>query len=269
VTPMSEPVENYLDELLARLHGAPSAVRRMMAETELHLYTAVEEGLSQGLDVPAAGFQAVRRFGSAEQVARAWNAQAPAEPMRSFVHRLAGELALLAGVGLTAIGISGLLARLMTAMWGLRFMFADPPGTRYTVGQCHYWLRLHPHAAGCTGAYLAESLTDGTDARFAAGVIGVAVLTIVGIQRRRRGIRLLTPPSTLTAFAAAALFTAASTALLALGADDLRIAGGNGAGQWLSGAVVSFPLAVLFIWLFLRQGRRTPSTADPNRAATR
>jgi hypothetical protein len=257
MTQVSEPVEDYLNELLGRLHGSPAAVRRMMAETELHLYTAVEDGLSQGLDISAAGLHAVTRFGTAEQVARAWNAQAPAEPLWTFVRRLAGELMPLAGVGLTAIGVSGLLARAMTTLWGLRFMFADPPGTRYAVGQCHSWLRLHPHSAGCTSAYLAESLADGTQARFAAGVVGVAVLAGVAIHRRRRGARILTPPSMLATFTAAALFTAASIALLGLGSDDLRVAGGNGAGQWFSGAVVSFPLAVFFGWQFLHQGRRT------------
>lgn len=257
----SEPVEEYLDDLLGRLHGAPRAVRRMLTETELHLYTAVEVGLSQGLDESTAGQQAVARFGPVDQVAREWNAHAPAASLVAFGRRFAGELSQLAVIGLVAIGISGLLARLMTSLWGLRFMFADPPGTRYTPGQCRYWLAIHPHAGSCTGAYLAESFADGTQARYAAGLVGLGLLAIVAITRRRRGVRLFAPPTVLTAFTATALFAAAAVALISLGADDLRVSGGNGAGQWLSGAIVALPLAVLYGWGFLHLGRRSPLTA--------
>lgn len=260
MTPRSEPVEAYLDELLGRLHGAPVAVRRMLTETELHLYTAVDDGLSEGLDEPAAGQRAVARFGSVERVAREWNAHAPAESLVVFGRRLVGDLAPLAGVGLVAIGLSGLVARLMTGLWGLRFMFADPPGTRYSAGECRYWLFLHPHAGSCTSAYLAESLADGVHTRYAAGLIGLALLSIVAITRRRRGIRSFGRPTALTAFTAASLFAAAAIALIGLGADDLRVSGGNGAGQWLSGAVVAIPLAVLYGWQFLHVGRRSPLT---------
>src|SRR5665213_1721292 len=77
---------------------------------------------------------AVARFGSAERVAQMWTASAPPKPMppvKVMLRRAATQLALLAGVGLVAIGVSGLIARAMTSLWGLRFMFADPPGTTY------------------------------------------------------------------------------------------------------------------------------------------
>jgi HAAS domain-containing protein len=261
MTPRCEPVERYLDDLLGRLHGAPAEVRRMLAETELHLYAAVDDGLSAGLDETAAADEAVARFGPVERVAREWNAHAPAESLLVFARRLIGDLMPLAGVGLLAIGLSGVVARVMASIWGLRFVFADPPGTRYSSGECRYWLFLHPHAGSCTNAYLAESLADGTHARYAAGLIGLGLLAVVTIIRRRRGSRVFEPPTVLTAFTATALFAAAAIALISLGADDVRVSGGNGAGQWFSGAVIAIPIAVVYGWQFLSLGRRSLLTA--------
>ncbi len=250
-------IERYLDDLLAQLRGAPADVRRMLTETEQHLYASTADGVAAGAVPDVAAADAVRRFGSAETVARQWNASAPAEPTGVLLRQLAGQMAPLVGVGLVAIGLSGLAARAMTAIWGLRFMFANPPGTTYPAAACQYWMSLHPSARSCTGAYLAESFADGLVARFAAGLLGLAVLSVVAVVRRRKGRPLLAMPRLLVSFSGAATFSLATMALIALGVDALRVAGGNGAGQWLSGAVVALPVAIGYAWAFLSSGRRT------------
>jgi hypothetical protein len=68
----------------------------------------------------------------------------------------------------------------------------------------------------------------------------------------------MTAPPLLTSFGSAALFVATTAALVGLGGDAMRISSGNGAGQWLSGAVISFPVAIAYGIAFLRSGRRAP-----------
>jgi lysylphosphatidylglycerol synthetase-like protein (DUF2156 family) len=252
-------IESYLDDLLAALVGEAGAVRRMLTETEAHLYADLDSGMARGLGLDDAARAAILHFGPAPRVAHEWSASAPPKPMPplpTMLRRGATQLAPLLGVGLVAIGISGLLARAMTALWGLRFMFADPPGTTYPAASCSHWMSLHPRAATCTSAYLAESLSDGLDARYAAGLLGIAVLAVLAIRRWRRQMSLISLPSPTTALVAAGLFCAATVALAALATDAIRVAHGNGTGQWLSAAIVTLLVAVSYGLAYLRSIHR-------------
>jgi len=131
-------------------------------------------------------------------------------------------------------------------------MFADPPGTTYPASSCSHWMALHPHAATCTSAYLAESLADGLDARYAAGVLGVVVLAAIVIFRRRRQLTVIVLPSPVAALITGGVFCAATIALAALATDAIRVAHGNGAGQWLSAAIVAFLVAGGYGLAYLR-----------------
>jgi hypothetical protein len=250
-------VEEYLDELFVALRGQPRQVRRMLAETEEHLRLAIIDDLARGTPAEDATVAAVARFGGAAEVARAWNASTPAEPMPTFLRRLAAQLVPLAGTGLIAIGLSGVIARIMTALWGRTFMFADPPGTTYPAAACRSWLSLHPSAASCTNAYLAEAQADGLLARYAAGVLGLVLLGVVVIIRRRRGLPIFGRLTLLSSFTATVVFLGAALGLLGLGVDSIRTSGSHGAGQWLSGAVIALPLAVAYSFTFLRSARRS------------
>jgi hypothetical protein len=174
---------------------------------------------------------------------------------------VATHLAPLLGVGLLAIGISGLVARAMTSLWGLRFMFANPPGTTYPASACRYWMSLHPSAASCTSAYLAESFADGLQARYAAGLLGLVVLGVLAARRRLRRAPLISPPSPNASLIAVAVFCAAAIALAALGADAIRVSHGNGAGQWLSAAFVALLVSVSYGLAYLQSVHRQPATA--------
>jgi hypothetical protein len=255
----SDIIESYLDDLLADLVGEAGAVRRMLTETEAHLYADLDRGVARGLGRDDAARAAILHFGPAERVGREWSASAPPKPLPPLPKMLrngAAQLAPLLGVGLVAIGISGLLARAMTALWGLRFMFADPPGTTYSASSCSHWMSLHPHAATCTSAYLAESLSDGLDARYAAGMLGLAVLAVLAVRRWRRQMPLISLPSPITALIAGGVFFAATVALSALATDAIRVAHGNGAGQWLSAAIVALLAAVSYAIAYLRSIHR-------------
>jgi len=258
----SDIIENYLDDLLANLVGEAGAVRRMLTETEAHLYADLDRGVGRGLAPDDAARAAIAHFGPAERIAHEWSASAPPKPLPPLPKMLrngATQVAPLLGVGLVSIGISGLVARAMTALWGLRFMFADPPGTTYSASSCSRWMSLHPHAPTCTSAYLAESLSDGLDARYAAGLLGLAILGALAVRRSRRHLPLITLPSPVTALVAGGVFCAATLALLALATDAIRVAHGNGAGQWLSAAIVALLVAVSYSFAYLRSIHQRPA----------
>jgi hypothetical protein len=149
----------------------------------------------------------------------------------------------------------------MTSLCGLRFMFADPPGTTYPASSCRYWMSLHPRAATCTSAYLAESLADGLNARYAAGVLGLVVLAAIAVRRQLRRAPLISPPTPSTALIAVAIFGAAAVAFAALAADAIRVSHGNGAGKWLSAAFVALLVCVGYGLAYLRSIHRRTATA--------
>lgn len=251
-------IEAYLDDLLAHLRGAPSEVRRMLAEAESHLRESMADllGGEGGRDDADAARTAIARFGPAADVARVWNATAHAEPLGAFVRRLAGQLVTLVGVGMVAVGVSGVVARLMAIVWGDRFVFADPPGTQYSASDCRYWLSIHPAAGTCTKAYLAEASADAVLARFVVGAVGVLILGVAVAIRSRSGRPVVAAPPTLTSAIGAAVFAVACLGLIALALESVRRADGNGAGQWLSGAAIALPCAVGYGVAFVRSGRR-------------
>jgi hypothetical protein len=256
MTSDDSPVEIYLDALLDRLRGEPREIRRALSEAEDHLYSAVTEATQSGTERHQAETDAVAAFGTSAVVAAAFNSAGPSTSGPRMWRALAGQLTTLAGIGLVAIGLSGGLERAMTAAWGRVFVFADPTGTQYPASACRYWESIHPHATGCTQAAIAESMADGLVQRYAAGVIGVVILLLVAAIGRRQGTSLagaLAAPVPIVIGAAS--FTVAAVVFVALGLDRIRIANGNGAGQWLSAAVLSVMFAAAYLTLFWQRAR--------------
>ncbi len=100
-------VQRYLDELALQLHGPAAQVRRVLAETEAHLYEAVEASSSSVVDPELAQAEAVARFGSPAQVAGAVNQAAWTRVRRPVAGAAAATLVRLAAAGLIAMGIRG------------------------------------------------------------------------------------------------------------------------------------------------------------------
>lgn len=247
------PIENYLDDLLGRLSGRPSEVRRALREAEDHLYSDADARVAAGEDRHAAELETVARFGNAAAVAESFNLTHRTATLREVIE----QLIALAGLGLVAIGISGLVEIAMTAIWGKVWVFADPPGTHYQAASCRYWESLHPHAVGCAQVYVAEAMSDGLLYRFVAGTVGLVVLAVLVVMGRRSGRRIrgvLATPVTVVLGGVAS--SAAAAVFLAVGADRLTTGSGHGAGQWLSAVVVSVPIAAAFGWAALRRIRR-------------
>jgi hypothetical protein len=250
------PIEAYLDELLGRLRGEPRDIRRALCEAEDHLYAIAHAEVAAGADQHNAETKAIAQFGAAGTVANALNSGLPLAA-RTGPRSLPSQLTAVVGVGLVAIGLSGFLEQAMTWIWGSRFTFADPAGTRYPASACQHWESLHPHAATCMQAYVAESMADGLAQRYLAGLAGIAVLLTLVLIRRRRGQALAGSfGGVIPALLGTAAFGVAAVIFAALGADRLRVAAGNGAGQWLSAAVISAACAIGYLWVVTRLARR-------------
>lgn len=240
----SEPIEDYLDELLSCLRLPPRATRRLLAETEDHLRESAEAAIHSGLSRTAAEQAAVRAFGPADRVAA--EAAAGRRPDVTTLLRLSvWSLLVLGGVALVAIGLSGGVAAAFTAVAGPRFVGGMPQ--TYSAGLCHYYLSIHPSAATCRAAATLENSQDAVSLRLLAGMLGVGLVAVAAYLRRRLNAELSLQRmfDAMSALAATIAFAVAAVWLVGTATDLAVRHGGAGAGWYLSGGVISLGAAAL------------------------
>jgi hypothetical protein len=217
------PIEDYLDDLLRSAHADPRTTRRLIDEANDHLFSAAADLEAAGMTRFEAEREAVRRLGPASGVLQG-------SSRRSFAAlflEVLGASVLLGGCGLVAIGLSGAVAALMNALFGLRFVGGA------TVG-------------GTGGHGVTETAQDAVTLRVLAGVLGLVVLAGYALFRRStRGPTVL--PNGLVDALGAAAFAAATVVLAGASVDQGMSSGaGHGVGFFLSGALVSLAGTVLF-----------------------
>lgn len=218
---MSEtPIEDYLDELLRRTRADARTTRRLLDEASHHLHAATTELEAGGMPPQDAETEAVRRFGPVTPIVRATS-------RRSFA-ALASETLraalFLAGCGLVAIGISGLVALVMNLWFGRSFV----GGVRFFADQ---------------GASINETADDAVVLRVIAGLVGLLMLLGYLAMRRHAKFPPVLPAGLVEALGAAAF--AAGTAGLAIASADQAVQNGtSGVGFPLSGALVALPVTV-------------------------
>ncbi|MEO6472430.1 MAG: permease prefix domain 1-containing protein [Aeromicrobium sp.] len=217
-------IDEYLDRLLADLHGSPKTVRRILTEAENHLREKAEALEREGSTPEDAECEAVSQFGSAEMVARAFGRIG----VKDFVH----PGLVLGAVGFLAIALSGLLAEAMGRIWGAGFVAGDLPGTTYTPARCSEFTEYFP-GRSCLEAAAMHHWGEVVQYRVAAAVLGLACLAALRFVRRRTYL-----PATFVPIAGAALFGLAAIVLLG---DALNSAtqGGNGIGASLSAGIIA------------------------------
>ena len=247
---MTDRIDDYLDRLLQELAGRPADVRRVLVEVESHLLDAVDEGVASGLDEAAAVDAALARFGSPTTVARRYRRTSLPLPVR---RELGYALALMAAVGLLAIGASGIASMGMRAAFGSQFVAGDTPGVTYTADRCADFERFHPESPDCAAAAGAHHADEVETYRVAAGVLGALVLGGRWWFRRRREPIIGVLPDGMVATAGTAVFGMAGMILAAQGVTGLLAEGrDHGAGQWLSASIVSLVVACGFAVTLLR-----------------
>jgi hypothetical protein len=263
-------IEGYLDRLLGHLRGSAHDVRRILAETEEHLRDATAELVAAGVSEEEAQRRAIERFGDPRAVARRFSARLAPVPPTVVAAELAGTALLLGGVGLVAIGVSGLVAELLGRLLGAGFVAGDLPGLTYTPQRCAEFLEYFPDAGGCEQAAALHHWGEVVEYRVAVGVLGLLVLGAFLLWRRGRGGRrpeyLGVLPDGFVATVATSLYGLAAAVLALEGLDALLVAGGDGAGQWLSGTVVALAMASRYgISLYrtvLTRARLGPATSQ-------
>lgn len=255
-----ELVERYLDELYDALRGPARHARRVLAETEAHLHDAVDARVAAGATPADAERSAIADFGPVADFARACNRVSARERALALLADLRIPAIFLVGVGFFAIGLSGAIDRVLTSAFGAQFVFGDPPGTRYSAADCQHWMSLHPQAATCTQAYLAEARDDGLAQRFVIGVVGVLILVALLWWSRLR-TRALRVPVPLVSAVAAAAFGTAGVALTGYGVNRAVNFGSHGPGDFLSAGGVCVAFAAVAAVVFARtwEARRTLS----------
>ncbi len=269
-------VQRYLDELAVRLHGSAAQVRRVLAETEAHLYEAVEASSSSAADPDVVRAQAVARFGSPAQVAAAVNQAAWTRVRRPVVGAAAATLVRLTAAGLIAMGITGVVARVVAAVSSTAAVYGFPAAAQPPVSSCRYWLSVHPGIVGCRQAATLEASSDVTLTLGVAGLLGVFVTLALAAHRRRSARPVVLPPMVGPAVGAA-VFGVAAVGSAVLAASDAVVLATWGVGLYWSAAATCAVAAAgstgLLIralpasYTFAQVGRRVTTADRPARTA--
>lgn len=229
--------------------GEPSygIKRNILAECEDHLREAAHRAGETGTSPEQAERLAVAAFGTPRLVARRFAAEEGRLLPPSVLLNLVVALALLGGVGLAAIGVSGAVSADFGAAFGKTFVSGDQSGVTYTPDRCKEPLEYAPGADDCEASAVSDHFDEIVTDRIAVGVLGLLALGGYLVVRRRyprlSGVRLL--PEGFSAIAGAALFGVAAAALLFQSLGQLSFGGSSGAGGYLSGGLVA---AIVFVW---------------------
>jgi hypothetical protein len=221
---MSEtPIEDYLDELLRRTRADARTTRRLLDEAGDHLHAAATELQACGMSRQQAETEAVLRFGPVTPIAHATTRRS----LVALSFETLRAALFLAGCGLVAVGVSGLVALVMNLWFGRSFV--GGPGIFQIQG----------------GATVTETADDAVVLRVIAGLVGMLMLLGHLAVRRHVNSPPVLPAGLVDALGAAAF--AAGTAGLAIASADQAVQNGSsGVGFTLSGALVALPAAVYF-----------------------
>jgi hypothetical protein len=251
---MSDPrdlIEEYLSDLRASLQLAPQDAELVVAEAEDHLRETAACGLAAGMTGPEAQLAAISAFGPVTAVVRA-HAARPAGFIRGRTPAaVLGDLILagwkLAGTGLAAVGVSGLVVLVMNLAFGRAFTGQAPAGMSFGKADCAHWMSLWPGARTCATAHMLEASSDAVVLRIGAGAMGVALLVAYGVVRyvqRRRGRGPVVVLAGYFPLLAAAVFGAGALGLAVAQLTGFAIT--QGPGTYLSGALVAAAAAAWY-----------------------
>jgi hypothetical protein len=251
---VSEPrdlIGEYLTELRGRLELAPADAELVVAEAEDHLRETAACGLAGGMTGQEAQLAAISAFGSVTAVVRAHASRPDGFVRGRTPAAILGDLILagwrLAGTGLAAVGVSGLVVLVMNLAFGRAFTGQAPAGVSFHRADCAYWMNLWPGAHSCGMAHMLEASSDAVVLRAGAGVLGVALLVSYGIARyllRRRGRGPVVVLGGYFPLLAAAVFGAGAIGLSLAQLTGFTVT--QGPGSYLSGAVVAAAVAAWY-----------------------
>ena len=247
MTDHENEIDEYLDDLCARLRGDPATVRRILVETESHLRDAVDAGAT-----PA---EAIARFGDSDVVAMA-HQRTSRRPWSHIVGQLVATAFLLGSLALVAVGLSGLMAAGMDAAFGPRFVAGDTPAVTYSTQRCADFEEYTSTNMPCAAAAARHHTDEVETYRIAAGVVGAVFLAVRKLARRRwpHLVDLDLPASTTSAVAATA-FAFGLVIIAAQASAGIDAGTAAGLGQWLSAAIIALAFMTIFTHRFVHRLR--------------
>jgi hypothetical protein len=268
-----DPIDAYLDELLSRLRGPASDVRRTLGEAEAHLRDAVDEQVAAGTELAEARRVSIERFGSVAQVASTANRSLAG---RTAAHALAALFWAAGGmvaVGVTSVGVAAVLARALAGLTSTAFVFAVPTGAMLPADRCAHWLSVQPGATACSQAAMLENSSDTFQLYTGGAVIGLVLLGVAfalrAIVRRARGTAyagIVLPPAAVPAIGAT-VFGGTGVALLSAGLSDVMLPALWGRGLWFVDAGVALVVALIYAVVFARAVLAGPGTIGGSTSA--
>jgi hypothetical protein len=244
-------IGEYLRDLGDSLELAAEEAGRVVAEAEDHLRESAAFGLAAGMTEHEAQLAAISAFGPVTAVVRA-HASRPDGFIRGRTPAaILGDLVLagwkLAGTGLIAVGVSGIVVLLMNIVFGRAFTGQAPAGVSFPQARCAYWLSVWPGARTCAAAHMLEASSDAVILRAGAGVIGTALLLAYGVVRyvqRRRGRGPAVVLAGYFPLLAAGVFGAGAVGLALAQLTGFAVT--QGPGTYLSGALVAAAAATWY-----------------------
>ena len=159
---------------------------------------------------------------------------------------LALGVLFLAWVGFVSIGASGVVAAGMQAAFGAGFLAGDLPDVTYTADRCADLKEYAPSSASCAEAAALHHADETVTYRIAAGVLGLLLLGVWLVARRRDVDPREGLPPGLVEAAGSALFGVVGLALVAQGLELLALGPSTGEGADLSAGIVSVAVAAFF-----------------------
>jgi hypothetical protein len=244
-------IGEYLIDLRRRLELAPDEAALVVTEAEDHLRETEACGLAAGMTEHEAQLAAISAFGSVTAVVRAHASRLAGFTRGRTPAAILGDLILagwkLAGTGLIAVGISGLVVLLMNLAFGRAFTGQAPSGVSFGKTACAYWMSLSPGVHTCAAAHVLEASSDAVVLRAGAGVMGAAVLMAYGIVRyvqRRRGQGPAIVLGGYFPLLATVVFGAGALGLVLAQLTGFAVT--QGPGTYLSGAVVAAGAAACY-----------------------
>lgn len=237
-------IEEYVTDLRFRLELPAEEAALVVTEAEDHLRETEACGLAAGMTEHEAQLAAISAFGSVTAVVRAHASRLGGFTRGRRPAAILGDLILagwkLAGIGLTAVGISGLVVMAMNLAFGRAFTGQAPAGVSFRRAACAYWMSLWPDAHTCATAHMLEASSDAVVLRTSAGVTGLAVLVAYGMVRylqRRRGRGPAVVLAGYFPLLAAGVFAAGAFGLTLAQLTGFTVT--QGPGTYLSGALVA------------------------------
>jgi hypothetical protein len=212
----------------------------LLDEASDHLHATTAELVNDGMSAQAAETEAVRRFGPVTPIVQATSRRTL---LTLVVETLRGAL-FLAGAGLVAVGISGLVALVMNVWAGQSFV----GGVTVFPGQG-------------PGPSVQEVADDAVVLRVLAGLVGLLLLLGYLGWRRYTDSPPLLPAGLVDALGAAA-FAAGTAGLAIVSVDQAAQTGTPGVGFPLSGALVALPATIYFCARAARALLSPPTSPD-------